>query len=644
LRWTCDGAILAGISTSPTDYWDSTAGDRHPSPTEYKRVFVSYSRRDFYFAEQLAVALRRHQLDAWFDVHELRTGTDWSAAIDRAIVECDTLVFVASRSALASPYVQRERERAAQLQRPQVAVLRERVTLPSDWRIPVYDLTNSFSRGVEHLAADIAAGCLTHWRPRIRLPLPGGALLVASAPALCLVFTAVLTVLFLHTVIGNTVIGNVLRMLPHGRGFMAVTVGLIAIVGSAAVYDLWSFLRRRISWRWLRGGLLVLPIMALQALVGVNGAADPLMIGIGVRSDEPPLGPIPTVLALLVVLICIVAAIATSFSAGLCRYLPTGVAPRRVRSRHIGGVPQPVNRRRVVRSYRLLAADVDAGVAAEIRRFLADAGLDEVTDGRPGDRDLVVLTDASPAGWLSREDLRHPIAIVATSIPVRLRRALGRFQWVDYRRRLYPTLRAMTRDLTAFGGLDAAGRLVPDVPEGLQQFRLPRWVAVLEWTLFSSAALAAMVGAYVLTLLAFEGRQAFAQQVFAWPTAFCLVIAPFPVLLALWLRRRRVTLRVLVGAVAGWWLAVIVLGLDPVLQKMAPPYDLGSYSALTMIYAALSAVILALAWRSARRWLPRRLRSGVQTEPVLGSVRGSWLWIWLFISAALISVSTSFTP
>jgi hypothetical protein len=81
-------------------------------------VFVSYSRSDFYFAEQLTVALRRRRLAAWFDVHELAPGSDWSTAIDRAIEACDVFVVVASRAALESPYVQREREPAARLGRP----------------------------------------------------------------------------------------------------------------------------------------------------------------------------------------------------------------------------------------------------------------------------------------------------------------------------------------------------------------------------------------------------------------------------------------------------------------------------------------------------------------------------------------------
>jgi TIR domain len=74
---------------------------------ERHRIFISYSRRDFYFAEQLAVRLRRQGLEVWFDVHELEMGSDWAAAIDRGIAECDTFVLVASRAALEPPVCRR---------------------------------------------------------------------------------------------------------------------------------------------------------------------------------------------------------------------------------------------------------------------------------------------------------------------------------------------------------------------------------------------------------------------------------------------------------------------------------------------------------------------------------------------------------
>jgi hypothetical protein len=86
---------------------DSAAPERDPTLEDRQRVFVSYSRRDFYFAEQLAVELGRRGLAVWFDVHELAAGTELFPAIDRGIVQCDGFVLVAPRGALESSYVER---------------------------------------------------------------------------------------------------------------------------------------------------------------------------------------------------------------------------------------------------------------------------------------------------------------------------------------------------------------------------------------------------------------------------------------------------------------------------------------------------------------------------------------------------------
>ena len=122
---------------------------------ELTRVFVSYARRDFYFAEQLAVALRRHDVAAWFDGHELASGTDWSAGIDQAITHCDAMVLVASPAALESPYVRSEYGRAVQQGRPVVAVRCSKRSPPQELDFPVYDLRCSFRRGVAALADDL---------------------------------------------------------------------------------------------------------------------------------------------------------------------------------------------------------------------------------------------------------------------------------------------------------------------------------------------------------------------------------------------------------------------------------------------------------------------------------------------------------
>ena len=603
---------------------------RDPRQEERRLVFVSYSRSDFYFAEQLAVALRRRGLAVWFDVHKLSTGTDWSAAIDRAIVNCDTFVLVATRASLESPYVRRERDRAAELGRPQVAVTRARVRLPEALTLPTYDLTSSFAGGVDALASDVASGRATGWRRRMRLlPYPAGVCLVALAPALCVLFATVLCVLFLRKVVG------------HEAAFVEktdVAIGLagamIALVSLWPAYTLWAFLRRRITWMYLRGGLFGMLVTAPVAVVTVDSLAGYVttspLDALLATSDEATLGVAPYVLALLVMGVSLAALVATELSTGVCRQLRTGTAPTRVRSRHIGPIPCPTDRR-PVRSYRLFVSDDDASVGDEVRRALAEAGISESADAGAGVRDIVVLSDRTPSEWLSRDDLREPIAVAATSISLPVRGVLQRYQWVDYRARRRKTLRTLAADLAGEPVDDAQPER--DVPERLQQIRLPLWVAVVEWTLFCMAVLATEVAAYALALRAFEGRRDL-----LWPTVLCLAVAPVPLLLARRLRRRRLKPGSLLAAVALCWAAIIGLGLDRMQQDMYPSYDLGSFSALTPMYPAIQAAIIALAWRSLRRWLPHRVHADATATPTLGAARGSLAWLAILVPGLLITV------
>jgi hypothetical protein len=589
-------------------------------------VFVSYSRSDFYFAEQLAVALRRRGLDVWLDVHELSKGSDWSAAIDRAIAQCDFFVLVASRASLESGYVRRELDLAAELDKPQVAVISGRVNAPA---LPTYDLRSSFARGADRLARDLAAGRPTGSRSRLRLPMPGAALLVALAPALGVVFAAVLGVEFLRSAVGD----HPGRRPDADIAYLAA-VSSIALVGAVSAYIVWSFLRRRITWLYLRGGLFTMPLYAVVATGSVDAAAsyltsDPILIALG-APEESPIGPAPAVLAFLVVVASIIAAIATSFAAGVFRYLRTGIAPRRVRSRHIGTVRRPVDEQSAAHSYRLIAADDDARVGDEVRRSLVAAGINEAVGG---DRDVVVLSDRTPSDWMSRDDLQNPVAVVATSFSLPVRGVLERFQWVDYRARRGETLPALARDLSHAARAGTGDDRLPDIPEGLQQPRVPTGVAIAEWTLVSVALFAALISTYTAARWAFSDRRAD-----LWPSIACVAAAPPLVLLARYVRRRRITPLWLLGASALCWAAMIALGLDGVLQEMSPSYDPGRFRWGTVGYVALFAAILALTWRSLRRWLPDRLRVRSPAAPTLGYSRVSRAFL-AFVVPALLTVA-----
>src|SRR5689334_10169962 len=71
-------------------------------------VFVSYSRKEYFFTESLVLHLQRHGIDAWFDVQELEPGIGWQSDIQQGLDRCESLVLVASAASLASPYVKLE--------------------------------------------------------------------------------------------------------------------------------------------------------------------------------------------------------------------------------------------------------------------------------------------------------------------------------------------------------------------------------------------------------------------------------------------------------------------------------------------------------------------------------------------------------
>jgi TIR domain len=607
------------IGSSPNSALGAPVAD--PARQALHRVFVSYSRTDFYFAEQLAVALRRRGLIVWFDVHELVPGTDWSAAIDRAIVECDTFVLVASRAALASPYVQRERYRAVELGRSCVAVLPRRRRRSDSLAIPTYDLTTAFGGGIDQLAGDIVSGRPRGRQRRLPLPYPGAASLVVLAPALCTIFAVVLGVSFARVIAGTEVILD-----PTVRQAVPVAGALIGGLAAWSAYVCWAFSRRRVSWLNLRGWQVQIAFIALFiwwfAELVAGSAADPLAVALGQSSDVIYLGYAPGYLALGVVVMAVVAAISTSFAAGVTRHLKTGIAPRRVRRRHVGAVPQPLDARVPARTCRLFAAAGDSRIAEDVRRALFDAGMSDVGDGSDSDRQIVVVSDRTPTDWLSWEFLRDPVAVVATSVALPVRGSMGRFQWVDHRRRRRRTLVDLGRSLTA-KDTAAEKRTAPELPERLQQVRLPFWLMVTEWTLLAMAALATVVAAYPYEQRLFTGRSAE-----WWPTVLCLPITVALILLAWLVRRRRITLGVLLAAVTGCWLGMIAGGLDSVVSAMFPSSNPNAFFSASVAYPLVSAVIFGLAWRSLRAWLPSRAAVGTPRQTTLGAARGSWpLWV-----------------
>ena len=102
------------------------ADARAPEDRKLK-VFISYSRKDEDFAQELLSGLQLSGFEAYLDKHEIAAGEDWEARLGRPIEAADTVVFVISPDAVASERCAWEVEHAATLKKRILPVVWRRV-------------------------------------------------------------------------------------------------------------------------------------------------------------------------------------------------------------------------------------------------------------------------------------------------------------------------------------------------------------------------------------------------------------------------------------------------------------------------------------------------------------------------------------
>jgi len=112
-------------SPKPGDIAPQQAG-RPDSPDRGKlRVFISYSREDLDFADQLAAALDSSGFECFIDREGISGGEAWKRRLGNLISEADTVVFVLSPDSARSETCKWEVEEAARLNKR---------ILPANWR------------------------------------------------------------------------------------------------------------------------------------------------------------------------------------------------------------------------------------------------------------------------------------------------------------------------------------------------------------------------------------------------------------------------------------------------------------------------------------------------------------------------------
>ena len=79
-----------------------------PEEKRQPQVFISYSRRELAFVEQLAADLQAAGLEVWYDLSGLEGGARWRVEIEEAIRESQYVILVLSPDSVASMWVEEE--------------------------------------------------------------------------------------------------------------------------------------------------------------------------------------------------------------------------------------------------------------------------------------------------------------------------------------------------------------------------------------------------------------------------------------------------------------------------------------------------------------------------------------------------------
>src|SRR5262245_20473952 len=102
----------------------SMVGERQP---EKLRVFISYSRKDEDFVQQLLAGLQLVGFEPYLDKHDIAAGEEWEQRLGRLIEAADTVVFVISPDAVDSERCAWEVDRAIELKKRLLPIVFRRV-------------------------------------------------------------------------------------------------------------------------------------------------------------------------------------------------------------------------------------------------------------------------------------------------------------------------------------------------------------------------------------------------------------------------------------------------------------------------------------------------------------------------------------
>lgn len=120
------------------------------------KIFMSYSRRELGFVDDLVSKLEEKKYDVWLDYRVLIPGSPWKEQIDKGLHESGTVLLVVSKASMASQYVALEWRHFLQMKKRLILLIFEAVDLPSELeKFEWVDFRGSYQAGLKELFSQL---------------------------------------------------------------------------------------------------------------------------------------------------------------------------------------------------------------------------------------------------------------------------------------------------------------------------------------------------------------------------------------------------------------------------------------------------------------------------------------------------------
>jgi hypothetical protein len=121
-----------------------------------ENIFMSYSRRELGFVDDLVGNLEARKYNVWLDYRVLIPGVPWAEQIEKGLNESDTVLLVVSKASLASEYVAMEWRHFLDTNKRLILLIFEAVDLPKELeKFEWVDFRGSYKSGLAELFSQL---------------------------------------------------------------------------------------------------------------------------------------------------------------------------------------------------------------------------------------------------------------------------------------------------------------------------------------------------------------------------------------------------------------------------------------------------------------------------------------------------------